>query len=166
MSFQQPTEPKKSGGAIVVLTHHSLDFLRPLCKLLLGGNRNSNIEIPNHFHPQVWNLPDAEPSLEQDVVVTTFSKHQVYVELRALPILLLILRCSIAVAVLKLGEAKRPPEGIVIPQDQGCILHVWAVGEMIRHQDLLPHEMEDAFALLPGHVLVQPLSAFQMGCLS
>lgn len=110
----------------MVLTLRSLDFLRPRCKILLTGDGNYNIEIPNHFHPQVWTLPDAERGPEQDVVVATFSKHQVYVELWALPILLLILRCSTAVAVFELGENERPPEGLVIPPDQGLILQTLA----------------------------------------
>jgi hypothetical protein len=126
MPFQPTTEPKKSLGAIVVLTLRSLDFLRPLCKILLAGDRNGNIEITNHLHPQVWTLPDTERGPEEDVVVATFSKRQVYVELRALPIVLLILRCSTAKAVLELGENKRPPEGVVIPLDHGRIPHALA----------------------------------------
>lgn len=165
MPFQPPAEPKKSLGAIVVLTLPSLDFLRPLRKIPLARDRNCNIEIPNHFHPQVWTLPDAERGPEQDVVVATFSKRQVYVKLRALPIGLLILWRSAAVAVFKPGEFERPPEGLVIPLDQRLILHVLAQGEMIGHQLLIAHEMEDALALQPGHVLIQPLGAFQTGCL-
>lgn len=122
-SFQPTAEPKKSLREIVVLTLRSLDLLRPRCKILLAGDRHCNIEISNHFLPQVWTLPDGECGPEQDVVVAAFSKCQVYVKLRALPILLSILWYSAAVAVLKpAGEFERLPEGQIIP----TVLHVVA----------------------------------------
>lgn len=100
----------------MVPTLCSLDFLRPLFKILLVGNRNHNVEIPNHLLPQARTLPDAERSPEQDMVVTAFSKRQARVERWALSISLLILRCSTAVAVFKLAsEIEGPPEGRVIP---------------------------------------------------
>lgn len=162
-SFQTCTKPKKSLAAIVIPALHSPGFLRPFFKILLAGDRNCNIHISNHFCPQVWTLPDAERSSEQDVVVAAFPKRQGCMERWTLPIVLPVLRRSAAIAVFKLGESERPPEGPVIPLR--LILHVLARGEMIGHQHLLLHKMEDALALQSGHVPVQLLCAFQTGCL-
>lgn len=58
--FQLPTEPQKSLRAVVVLTLRRLDFLRPLHKIFLAGERNGNSQITCHLCPQVWALPDAK----------------------------------------------------------------------------------------------------------
>lgn len=66
------------------------------------------------------------------MIVATLSKLQVDVELRALPVVFLILRCSTRITVFKLGgEIERPPECHVIPLRHRLSRQVLARREMI-----------------------------------
>lgn len=132
MPFQPPTEPKKSFRAVMVFTLRHPNFLRPLRKIFLAGERNGNTQITYHFPPQVWALPDAKRRPKQNMVVATFSKPQVDMERWALPVVLLILRRSTGITVFKLGgEIERLPECHVIPLCQRLIQQVLAQRKMI-----------------------------------